>query len=157
MKLSYLFVILSISYPVWAHAEIYKRVDADGHVTYSSEPIKGGKKLELKPLPTMPGMRGARNSTPEDFPKVDPQTQKSRDATRRMILQDELASEEKSLATAKDDLKSLENNPASVVGPDGVPFKNSAQYAEKLKAAQESVAAHEQNIKALKTELSNLK
>ena len=157
MKLIQLFVILCLGHIGWASAEIYKRVDADGHVTYSSEPIKGGKKLELKPLPTMPGMRGSRSSTPEDFPKVDSRTQKSRDITRRLILQDELSTEEQQLEQARQELSTLERNPVPVVGPDGVPFRNSSGYAEKLKAAQETVSSHEQNIKALKTEISNLK
>jgi len=157
MKPHYLFVVFCLCQINLAQAEIYKRVDANGHVTYSSEPIKGGKKLELKPLPTMPGMRSSRHGTPEDFPRVDSQTQKSRDATRRIILQDELASEEKLLDSAREDLRTLENNPAPVVGPDGVPFRNSIKYTEKLKAAQDQVASHEQNIKALKTEISNLK
>jgi hypothetical protein len=157
MKPPYLFVLFCMCYASWAHAEIYKRVDADGHVTYSSEPIKGGKKLELKPLPTMPGMRSSRRGTPEDFPRVDSQTQKSRDATRRVILLDELATEEKQLETARQELRSLESNPVPIVGPDGVPFRGSIAYTEKLKAAQDQVTAHEQNIQALKTEISNLK
>jgi hypothetical protein len=156
MKPHYLFVILCLSYSNWSHAEIYKRVDASGHVTYSSEPIKGGRKLDLKPLPTMSGARASRR-TPEDFPKVDSQTQKSRDATRRIILQDELASEEQLLASANEHLKSIENNPEPLIGPDGIPFRNASRYAEKLKSAQDSVALHEQNIKALRTEISNLK
>ena len=54
MKLLHLIVLCcSASYAIVAHAEIYKRVDADGHVTYSSTPLKGGKKLHLEPLPTM--------------------------------------------------------------------------------------------------------
>jgi hypothetical protein len=157
MKIVQLFVILCLAHIGWANAEIYKRVDADGHVTYSSEPIKGGKKLELRPLPTMPGMRSSRNSTPEDFPSVDSRTQKSRDITRRLILQDELSTEEQQMEQARQALSTLEQNPVPIVGPDGVLFRNSSVYAEKLKAAQEAVSAHEQNIKALKTEISNLK
>jgi len=157
MKPHHLFVILCLSHAGFAQADIYKRVDAQGHVTYSSEPLKGGKKLELKPLPTMSGGRSARRATPEDFPKIDNQTQKRRDETRRIILEDELASEERLLATARENLKSLENNPAPLVGPDGVPFRNTAQYAEKLKSAQDLVSLHEQNIRALQTEISNLK
>lgn len=156
MKPHYLFIILCLSYSGWTHAEIYKRVDASGHVTYSSEPIKGGRKLDLKPLPTMSGARSSRR-TPEDFPKVDSQTQRSRDATRRIILQDELASEEQLLATSRENLQSIESNPEPLVGPDGIPFRNAIIHAEKLKSAQAAVALHEQNIKALQTEISNLK
>lgn len=155
MKPYHLFVILCLSYAGSTHADIYKRIDAEGHVTYSSEPIKGGKKLHLKPLPTIPGTRPSQRSTPEDFPKVDSQTQKNRDASRRIILEDELATEEKLLATARESLKELENTAA--VGPDGIPFRSAARNADKIKSAQEAVALHEQNIKALKTEISNIK
>jgi Domain of unknown function (DUF4124) len=157
MKPHHLFILLCLSQAGLAQAEIYKRVDANGHVTYSSEPLKGAKKLELKALPTVPGTRTSNRSTPEDFPKVDSQTQKSRDATRRIILEDELATEESLLATALENLKSVESNPEPIIGADGIPFRNAGKYAEKLKAAQESVALHEQNIKALKIEISNLK
>ncbi len=157
MKPHYLFVILCLSHTGLAHAEIYKRVDADGHVTYSSEPIKGGKLLYLKSVPTMPGARANQRATPEDFPKVDTQTQKNRDATRRIILQDELASEEKLLVTTRENLKSIESNPVPLVDAAGMPFRNAAKQTALLKSAQDAVALHEQNIKALRTEISNLK
>ena len=158
MKPSHLFAMLYLSQVSWAYAEIYKRVDAEGHVTYSSEPIKGGKKIELRPLQTVPGGRSSRRSTPEDFPKVDTQTQKSRDATRRIILNDELATETKQLEAARENLKTMENNPLPLVGSDGIPLRNNAgKNAERIKAAQDAIALHEQNIKALNTEISNLK
>ncbi len=158
MKPSHLFLILCLSQAALAQAQIYKRVDADGHVTYSSEPIKGSKKLYLKPLPTMNGgNRESRRSTPEDFPRVDSETQKRRDDTRRAILQDELASEEANLTTAQENLKSIVSNPVPLVGPNGLPFQGTEKYAEDLKAAQEQVALHEQNVRALKTEISNLR
>ena len=157
MKPRLLFVILCLSHAGMTYAEIYKRVDAQGHVTYSSEPLKGAKRLDLKPLPTMPGTRSSQRSTPEDFPRVDSQTQRSRDATRRTILEDELASEEKLLAASRENLKSIENNPEPLVGQDGIPFRNAGKQAEKVKAAQELIASHEQNIRALRTEILNLK
>lgn len=140
-----------------AQADIYKLVDKDGHVTYSSEPIKGGKKVYLKPLPTIPGGRPGRKGEPEDFPSVDSQTQKRRDSTRRLILNDELRSEENLLETARQNLKTLESNPEPLIRNDGVPNPNAGPYAEKLKAAQSDTSLHEQNIKALQTEISNLK
>ena len=157
MKLSHLFVILSLSHAGWSYAEIYKRVDSEGRVTYSSEPITGGKKLYLKPLATMPGARASGRSTPEDFPRVDNQTQKKRDDTRRVILEDELATEESQVEAARQNAKSLESNPEPLVGPDGIPFKKSGIHAEKLNAARDAVTLHEQNIKALETEISHLK
>ena len=102
MKLGYLFAVLCVC-PMLAQAEIYKAVDENGHVTYSSTPIKGGKKLILEPLPTM--MPPGKAHAPEDFPKVDNETQRGRDDTRRKILQDELNAEEKLLEEAKQNLK----------------------------------------------------
>jgi hypothetical protein len=156
MKLHRLFVIGILCLADWAHADIYKRVDDQGHVTYSSEPVKGGKKLFLKPLPTLSGAPN-RRTTPDDFPRVDTQTQKNRDAARRVILEDELSSEEKLLASSREQLQTLEAIQEPVVGADGVPFRNAAKNTEKIKAAQDSVSLHEQNIKALKTEISNLR
>ena len=156
MKPLYLFVILYLSQLGYAQAEIYKRIDSEGHVTYSSEPIKGGKKLYLKPLPTVSGGRSQR-ATPEDFPKVDTQTQRNRDATRRVILEDELGTEENLLATARQSLSAVESNPETTISNAGIPFQKTPQYTEKLKAAQDLVASHEQNIKALRTEILNLK
>jgi hypothetical protein len=143
----YLLVLLCL-YPILAQADIYKAVDADGHVTYSSTPIKGGKKIILEPLPTM---------APAGFPKVDAATQKGRDDTRFMILQNELAAEEKLLAAAKQGLAEAEADPEVSRGQDGKTYRNVAKYDEKIKSLQEEVGLHEKNIEALKTELSKLK
>src|SRR3989304_948081 len=105
MKPGYLLAMLCLC-PLWAHAEIYKAVDDDGHVTYSSTPIKGGKKIILEPLPTMvPPARPRSAASPEDFPRVDGETQKGRDDTRRKILEDELSAENKLLEEARKHLK----------------------------------------------------
>ena len=157
MKLS-LFLLAFALIPVnQAQAEIYKRVDSSGHVTYSSEPLKGGRKLELKPLPTVPGTRTSNRSGSEEFPRVDSQTQQRRDATRRIILEDELATENDQLESSRQNLQNLTSNPPPIIGADGVPYRNTAQHAESLKAAQDTVALHERNVIALRTEISNLK
>lgn len=36
-----------------AQAEVYKRVDAQGNVTYSDEPLDGGEAIEVKPVTTV--------------------------------------------------------------------------------------------------------
>jgi len=133
-----------------AQAEIYKSVDSEGHVTYSSMPSKGAKKLGLDKLgPTSSvtheyARRTSRkqdSASPLDFPKVDSGTQKSRDNTRRKILEDELATEEKMLSDARANLKQ------GVVSISG----------EKLHELQAEVTLHEKNVSALKTELSRVK
>jgi len=155
MEFRYLLAVLGIC-AIPAQAEIYKAVDADGHVTYSSTPIKGGKKLNLEPLPTMaPSVSGRKSGAPGDFPKVDGETQKSRDNTRYMILQNELNEEERLLEVAKQNLN--EASPEVYKGKDGKTYRNVEKYEEKTKPLVEQVELHQKNIEALKTELSKLK
>ena len=153
MKLGYLFAVLCVC-PMVAQAEIYKAVDENGHVTYSSTPLKGGKKLILEPLPTM--MPPANVQTPSEFPKVDNQTQRGRDDTRRKILQDELNAEQKLFDEAKQNLNEGESNPEVFKGADGRTYRNVAKYEDKIKPLQEQVDLHKNNIEALQTELSKL-
>lgn len=152
MKPSYLILLLCLGCIGLAQAEIYKSVDSEGHVTYSSSPTKGAKKLDLEPpLPSSPPPARARNNTrssPSDFPRVDSETQKNRDSARRRILAEELATEEKLLAEARRNLKS---------GEDEKTADDTAKYHEKMKSLREQVSLHEKNIGALKTELSNHK
>ncbi len=160
MKLRHLFVLCcSAAFALNAQADIYKRVDEEGHVTYSSTPLKGGKKLHLEPLPTMqpPAKQAPAKSRAEDFPKVDSETQGRRDDTRRKILEDELATEQKALEEARGKLQEAQDTPQVYKGAGGKTFRNVAKYEETVNAAQEEVRAHEKNIEAIKTELSNLK
>lgn len=158
MKLRHLFVLCcSTVFAVSAHAEIYKRVDDEGHVTYSSTPIKGGKKLHLEPLPTMVPPGRPRGEAPTTDFKVNADTQNRRDNARRKILEDELFTEQKALEEARVKLKEGQDNPEVSKGPNGQTFRNVAKYEEKVNALQEEVSSHEKNVEALKTELSNLK
>lgn len=152
MKPGYLIAVLCVC-PMLVHAEIYKAVDENGHVTYSSTPLKGGKKLNLEPLPTMAPLANVR--APDGF-QVDNATQRSRDDTRRKILQDELNTEQKLLDDATQGLKDGESNPEVFKGQDGRTYRNVAKYDEKIKALQEQVDLHKNNVEALKTELSKL-
>lgn len=157
MKLRYLLVVLCAC-PVLAQAEIYKFVDENGHVTYSSTPIKGGKIISLEPLPTMvPPARTGSAASPEGFPKVDGAVQRGRDDKRRKILQDELDTEEKLLEEARLKLKEGEGNPEVFKGKDGRTYRNVAKYEEKINALKDQVEMHQNNIEALKAELSKLK
>ncbi len=159
MKPSYLFLLICAGQIGLAQAEIYKSIDADGHVTYSSTPTKGAKKLNLEPLPTMepPARARSKAESPSDFPRVDNETQKSRDGTRRKILEDELATEEKLLAEARQNLKDGEANPEVYRTATGQIFRNVPKYEEKIKGLQAEVDLHEKNVEALKAELSKLK
>ena len=165
MKLRYLLVALCIC-PLPVQAEIYKSVDADGHVTYSSSPLKGGKRIILESTssssssyssPTPAPRKRAEGSSPRDFPRVDGATQRGRDDTRRRILEEELATEERLLVEARQNLKAGEANPEMFKGKDGKTYRNVAKYDEKLKTLNDQVELHQDNVEALKTELSKLK
>lgn len=152
MKIRYALTAL-LCCPILVHADICKVIDEDGHVTYSSTPIKGGQKLDLPPLPTM--VPAAKAKPPEAFPRVSGETQKERDDMRLRILQDELEAEEKLLAEAYQNLTNA--SPEVFRRTDGKTLRNIAKYEEKTKLLTEQVELHEKNVAALKTELSKLK
>ena len=156
MKPHYMLALLCMAYAGLAQAEIYKYVDSQGRVTYSSTPMRGAKKLNLEPLPTMEAPRAHMESQSE-FPKVNEETQRKRDDTRRQILENELASEQKLLDTAKEKLQIAKDTPMVYRTKDGKTFRNVAGYEANVKAAQEQVDLHEKNIEAIRTELSQLK
>jgi hypothetical protein len=154
MKLRHFFVLCcSAVFACTAQADIYKRVDDEGHVTYSSKPLKGGKKIHLEPLPTM----APPKASPEGFPRVNSETQVKRDDTRLKILEDELATEQQALEDAQTKLKEGQENPETFKTPSGQTLRNVPKYEEKIGKLQEEVTAHEKNVEALKTELGNLK
>ena len=132
-------ILLLCLIPAFAQADIYKAVDADGHVTYSSAPIKGGKRVILTP----PAEHARSAGSPQDFPKVNEEMQKGRDGTRRKILEDELKAEEGLLGAARQSLKAGgANHP-----------KDDA----KTRDLNKQVESHQGNVDALKAELSKLK
>jgi len=143
MKPGYLLALLCMV-PLLAQADIYKSVDANGHVTYSSAPLRGGKKVILTPLPDSPAAARSR-ATPQDFPKVTQETQRGRDDTRRRILEDELRIEMKLFNEATQNLNRAQANSSGAGGD------------EKRATLNNQVDLHQRNINALKIELSKLK
>lgn len=150
MKYHYLLACLCVAYMSGARADIYKYVDEQGHVTYSSTPIKGGKKMNIEPLPTMKPQGG-------DFPSVSNAMQRNRDEERRRILQNELEAEQKLLAEARQKLADAEGNARVYHQKDGRTYRDVAGYEESVKAAQEDVAVHERNVSAINAELARIK
>jgi hypothetical protein len=134
-----------------ARADIYKSVDSAGRVTYSNIPSKGAKRMDLENLTTIPGNKNGSASTPADFPRVDANTQKSRDDVRRKILGAELAAEEKLLTESQAAYKN--GNPDPLPGE----LAKSPKYQERVAKLKQSVGLHEKNILALKQELAALK
>lgn len=151
-----------------AQAEIYKHVDAEGRVTYSNVKIKGAKKLALEPTDTSFGNSSseapkrapaARTATPAGFPKVDSETQKERDSSRKQILQAELEAEKKALEDAKKAYAEGESNPEvyKKKNADGSSstFRNVPKFQEKMKTLQADVDTHQRNIELLEKEIGN--
>lgn len=170
---------------VLAQTTIYKHVDESGRVTYSNRPMKGATVMELDPITIIPAApavaAGTGKSAPRVIPatltvtkpslaSVDPQLQRKRDDERRRILEQELADEEKSLASARESLSQEQQNPtliAAVRVAQEASEPTAAQLAEmranidkasgKIRGLQATVAEHEKNVEALKKELGALK
>ena len=132
-----------------AQADIYKYVDERGRITYSNVPMKGGKKLNLDTLNTIPGAKAGTQS-PADFPKVDANTQKKRDGVRGKILEDELKAEEQALKEAQ---RALKEGEAVRMGDE----RNYQKYLDRIQKLKDAVAVHETNIEAIKKEMTGLK
>jgi uncharacterized protein DUF4124 len=136
-----------------AHGDIYKYVDEHGITTYTNLPETlpktGASRVIMDPPSAIPGAR-QRVSNPADFPRVDGDTQKKRDESRRQILEDELRAEEKLLSESKQAL-------ADGGGQRAVGDRDNPRRPERLQGLKEEVAVHEKNISALKKELANLK
>lgn len=163
-----LVTLLGIALSSGAYAEIYKRIDADGRITYSNIKTKGATRLEFDPdANTIVNERpkktegstssgNKRTATPEGFPKVDKQTQNQRDNKRLEILQNELDSEKTALEEAKKAYADGESNPEVYKTASGATMRNVPKYQEKMKNLQADVDSHENNIKLLQKEIDTL-
>jgi exonuclease VII small subunit len=166
MKKHLFLSLIAISLSSHAFAEIYKRVDADGRVTYSNIKSKGATRLELDPDANVisndrakAGNTNAtkRSPTPETFPRVDANTQNQRDSKRREILQNELEAEKQALDEAKKAYEEGESNPEVYKTASGKTFRNVPKFEEKMKNLQATVDNHKKNIELLQKELDSLR
>lgn len=167
MKRALLFLLGSLISAATCAETIYRYLDDRGGVTYTNIPNalprKGVEKINV-PIPPPPpaGVPGdvklpnapvvkVKPAQPANFPKVDSQTQKKRDQSRRQILDDELKAEMKSLDEAK---TALHESEAVKLSPSD---KNHQKYIERLQELKEKATRHENNIEALKKEIATLK
>ena len=179
-------ILVSAQTPLWAQSTqtapqtasttIYKLVDDSGRVTYSNLPMKGATKVDLDPLTTLtlPAAKTANRtvlasvSPIPNLPNIDSATQKKRDEMRRKILEDEVRSEEKLLNEAKAALAEQESDRSTVLMMRAAAEKQSVgaivearraydQREEKLREMQDTIAAHEKNVGAIKKELAAVK
>ncbi len=140
--------------------DIYVCRDAEGRKTYQNTGAgKGCTKLDVHPALTLPAPSArpqtakaaaeSRAISPANFPRVDGQTQRTRDGDRRRILEDELAAEETKLQTLRVEYN---NGEPERLGSE----RNYARYQERVARLQADVQRTENNIASLKRELSLL-
>jgi hypothetical protein len=153
--------------PVLAQAEIYKVIDAQGHVTYTNVKVKGALKTDIEPADTSFGgdkpasapaakkPAATKTATPSSFPKVASETQNQRDDKRKEVLKSELEGEKKALEDAKKAYAEGASNPEVFKTAQGQTFRNVPKFDAKMKALQAEVDAHQRNIELLNKEIGN--
>jgi uncharacterized protein DUF4124 len=148
-------LVFVLAAPAWG--DTFKCIDANGRATYTNmkEAAKGKNctvvMREISVVPAAPTARAAAaNPSPAGFPKVDPATQKNRDSARRRILEEELSGEEKALVQAKAELTEQE-------GIRTGDERNYQRVLDRLQKYKDEVERHQNNVEALKKELSNAK
>ena len=145
-----------------AQNEIYLCVDDEGRKTYTNTGnTKGCKRQEVAPVTTVPAPRVPPRSnvvangveqraTPANYPRVDGETQRSRDGDRRRILEDELRAEEDRVARLREEFN---NGEPERRGDE----RNYARYQERVQRLQEDIQRGENNIVALRREIASLR
>ena len=137
-----------------AQAEVFKCTDARGGIIYTNDrnAARGCKPLsadlpvsQVPSTPVRPRATAPATASPGDFPRVSPEVQRSRDGSRRQILEQELATEERSLDQARREL-------ASQVGSEGA-----QPGSTQLQPLRDKVDLHQRNVDAIRREIANLR
>ncbi|MCX7169928.1 MAG: DUF4124 domain-containing protein [Proteobacteria bacterium] len=140
---------------VAAYADIlYKCADASGRLEYTNLKNSAKKCAVLsgdQPISTFSAPKQAlRSPSPNDFPRVDGDTQRGRDGDRRKILEQEFATEQQNLDKARKALLEVETTRQG-------DEKNYLKYVDRMQGIKDGIALHERNVEALRHELANLK
>jgi len=153
-KLTLLLPLL-LTLPV--HATVFKCVGSDGSVTYTNERSPGANCTRLDdnlPVSSIPApQRQTSTPTPATtptagFPRVSPDAQRSRDDTRRQILENELNAEQQALGVANTALAEQLAAGGGDAGQLAVPL---------LQPYRDQIELHERNIDALQREIRGLR
>jgi uncharacterized protein DUF4124 len=145
-------------------SDIYMCVDDQGNKSFQNVGTgKGCKRMDVGPVLSLPASRmpasraaGASaaeervSASPAAFPKVDRDTQRTRDSDRRRILDDELKTEEERLGR----LRAEYNNGEPERRGDE---RNFALYQERIQRLREDIARVEINVGALRREIALLR
>jgi len=144
-----------------AQNEIFLCVDDEGRKTYTNTGnTKGCKRQEVAPVMTVPAPRvpprnvaaanGSERATPANYPRVDSETQRSRDGDRKRILEDELRAEQERVAHLREEFN---NGEPERRGDE----RNYARYQERVQRLQEDIQRGENNIVSLQREIASLR
>lgn len=143
-------------------SDIFMCVDETGTKTFQNVGnAKGCKRMDVGPVlsvpaPRLPPQRAAGGAedrvtvSPASFPRVDRETQRSRDNDRKRVLEDELKAEEDKLARLKAEYNSGEPERRG-------DERNFALYAERVQRLRDDVARAEGNVNALRREIALLR
>jgi hypothetical protein len=145
-------------------SDIFLCVDDQGNKSYQNVGNgKGCKRVDVGPVLSMPAPRlpAGRSAmqpaveerasvSPASFPRVDRDTQRTRDSDRRRILEDELKAEEDRLARLRAEFN---NGEPERRGDE----RNFALYQERIQRLREDIARVETNVGALRREIALLK
>jgi len=136
-----------------ALADIWECTDESGNKRFTNikSESKGCRLLHVVVPNTVPGTPrppAKAFEPPKNFPRVDGDTQRSRDAERRKILEQELANEQKLLEQAR---KELAEQESQRLGSE----RNYQRMLDRLEPYKKKVKLHEDNVANLRRELAS--
>lgn len=154
-------VAASLAARAQSSSDIFLCVDAEGNKTLQNVGTgKGCKRMDVGPVLSVPASRVPQQraasseervvASPANFPRVDRETQRSRDGDRRRLLEEELKAEEEKLARLKSDFN---NGEPERRGDE----RNFALYTERVQRLRDDVARAESNVSALRREIALLR
>jgi hypothetical protein len=156
---------LAAPWSAYAQSDIFMCVDDQGNKVFQNVGTgKGCKRVDVGPVLSVPAPRqpAGRPATaapageerasvsPANFPRVDRDTQRSRDTDRRRILEDELKVEEERLGRLRAEFN---NGEPERRGDE----RNFALYQERVQRLREDIARTENNVGALRREIALLR
>jgi hypothetical protein len=155
---------LTAPWAAFAQSDIFMCVDDQGTKVFQNVGTgKGCKRVDVGPVlsvpaPRQPAGRPAAAPSAEDkvsvspanFPRVDRDTQRTRDTDRRRILEDELKTEEERLGRLRAEFN---NGEPERRGDE----RNFALYQERVQRLREDIARTENNLGALRREIALLR
>lgn len=144
-------------------SDIFLCVDEQGNKSFQNVGSgKGCKRVDVGPVLSVPGSRVPANRasqaaaeervsvSPASYPRVDRDTQRTRDTDRRRILEDELRTEEERLGRLRAEFN---NGEPERRGDE----RNYALYQDRVQRLRDDIARVENNVGALRREIALLR